>query len=127
VTTVAIVGAHRFYDAIVNFLGLIGYWAAAFVGIVSVEHIIFRKNNFDNYDRAVWDKPEGLPSGFAALGALIGSFGLVIPSMHQVWYVGPIAQHTGDIGFEVAFILASILYAPLRWFELRRKANQLEK
>lgn len=126
VTSVAIVGAHRFYDTIVNFLGLIGYWSAAYVGIASVEHLLFRKNNFDNYDQAAWDRAKSLPSGLSALAALIASFGLVIPSMHQVWYVGPIAQYTGDIGFEVAFALASILYVPLRWFELRWKAKRLD-
>jgi hypothetical protein len=47
------------------------------------------------------------------------SFGLVVPCMSQVWYTGPLAVTTGDIGFEVALVLAPILYLPLRWLELK--------
>jgi len=38
--------------------------------------------------------------------------------MNQVWFQGPIGVKTGDIGFEVAFPLAAILYYPLRRLEL---------
>ncbi|TFK41715.1 cytosine-purine permease [Crucibulum laeve] len=119
VVPLAIVGAHRFYDAIVNFLGLIGYWASAFVAIVMLEHIVIRKNNFAMYDVEAWDIPSRLPSGLAALGAGILSFGLVIPCMEQVWFVGPIAKTTGDIGFEVAFAVSAVLYLPFRWLEIK--------
>jgi hypothetical protein len=37
--------------------------------------------------------------------------------MAQVWWTGPIAETTGDIGFEVAFVLSGLLYVPLRWAE----------
>jgi hypothetical protein len=52
----------------------------------------------------MWNKPKELLYGFAALGGLIIPFALVIPSMHQVWYVGPIAKVTGDLGFEFTFM-----------------------
>lgn len=39
--------------------------------------------------------------------------------MDQVWFVGPIAEKTGDIGFELAFALSGICYVPLRHLELR--------
>ncbi|TFK28476.1 NCS cytosine-purine permease [Coprinopsis marcescibilis] len=119
VVALAIVGAHRFYDTLLNFLGLIGYWAGAFVAILIVEHLYFRRNNSDNYDITTWNVPHRLPSGLAALGAGFGSLALVVPSMHQVWYTGPIAKHTGDIGFEMAFALGGILYVPLRWLEIK--------
>lgn len=38
--------------------------------------------------------------------------------MNQVWFKGPIGVKAGDIGFEVAFPLAAILYYPLRRLEL---------
>ena len=60
-----------------------------------------------------------LPSGVAALGAGVLSFGLVVPCMAQVWWTGPIAESTGDIGFEVAFALSALLYVPLRLLERR--------
>ena len=59
-----------------------------------------------------------LPSGVASIGAGIASFGLVVPCMAQAWYTGPIAKITGDIGFEVAFLLGSILYIPFRAMEI---------
>ncbi|KAF8908581.1 NCS cytosine-purine permease [Gymnopilus junonius] len=119
VVPISIVGAHRFYTALTNFLGLIGYWASAYIGIVLVEHFIFRKNDPARYDMNVWNVPRHLPSGIAAIAAGVLSFGLVIPSMDQVWFVGPIAKTTGDIGFELAFAVSAILYLPFRWLDIR--------
>ncbi|EIW77295.1 NCS cytosine-purine permease [Coniophora puteana RWD-64-598 SS2] len=116
---IAIVGAHRFYEALTNFLSLIGYWASAYCGILIVEHHYFRRNDFSTYDQRDWDVPGRLPWGAAALGAGILSFALIIPCMNQIWFVGPIGAVTGDIGFEVAFPLAAVLYIPLRKMELR--------
>jgi len=42
---------------------------------------------------------------------------LVVPSMGQVWYTGPIARKTGDIGFEVAMAATALFYIPLRHLE----------
>lgn len=112
-------GAHRFYDALINFLSLIGYWASTFVAVVVVEHFVFRKGDASQYDISSWNKPGELPWGAAAVSAVIGSFGLVIPCMEQLWFVGPIGHITGDIGFEVAFALTAILYVPLRKLEIK--------
>ncbi|KAF9459715.1 NCS cytosine-purine permease [Collybia nuda] len=123
VVPVSIVGAHRFYDTLVNFLGLIGYWASAFGAIVILEHIIFRKNDPGAYDTRIWNDPRRLPSGIAAVGAGIACFGLVVPCMEQVWFVGPIAKTTGDIGFEVAFTLSGLLYIPFRALEVKLRGS----
>ncbi|KAF9048223.1 hypothetical protein BDZ89DRAFT_1057799 [Hymenopellis radicata] len=119
VLPIAIVGAHKFYDTLVNFLGLIGYWASAFVAVILVEHFVFRRNDPSAYDIRSWNKPRELPWGIAALAASIGCFGLVVPCMEQTWFVGPIGKTTGDIGFEVAFFLAGLLYYPLRKLEIK--------
>jgi hypothetical protein len=119
VIPISIVGAHRFYDTITNFLGLIGYWASAFIAIIILEHLVIRHNNPAEYDLHDWDAPRRLPSGIAALAAGIASFGLVIPCMSQVWFTGPIAKTTGDIGFEVAFGVSAVLYLPFRFLEIR--------
>ncbi len=71
------------------------------------------------YDIRSWNKPRELPLGIAALAASIGCFGIVVPSMEQTWFVGPIGKRTGDIGFEVAFFLAGLLYYPLRKLEIK--------
>lgn len=116
---IAILGAHRFIDTLTNFLGIIGYWASAYVAIIITEHLYFRKNNPSLYDVTAWNVPKRLPSGIAAITAGVLSFGLVIPSMSQIWFTGPIARKTGDIGFEVAFVVSGMLYVPLRWLEIR--------
>ncbi|KIK95841.1 hypothetical protein PAXRUDRAFT_139812 [Paxillus rubicundulus Ve08.2h10] len=115
----SIVGAHRFYATLTNFLSLIGYWASAYGAILLIEHHYFRKGDFNTYEHADWNVPRRLPWGAAALGAAILSFGLIIPCMNQVWFQGPIGVTTGDIGFEVAFPLAGLLYVPLRKLELK--------
>jgi purine-cytosine permease-like protein len=89
----------------------------ALVSVVCVEHLYFRKGSFARYDLQSWNVPSQLPLGAAALGACISSFALVIPSMNQVWYTGPIARKTGDIGFEMAAIVTALLYIPLRRLE----------
>ena len=86
---------------------------------ICVEHLYFREGDFTQYDIEYWDVPSRLPLGVAALGASALSFAFVIPSMNQVWYTGPIARTTGDIGFEVAFVATALLYIPLRYLERR--------
>ncbi|KAF8345431.1 hypothetical protein F5887DRAFT_1158926 [Amanita rubescens] len=119
VIPLSIVGAHRFSNTLENFLGLVGYWAGAYIGIILMEHLVFRRNDFEQYNVHNWDKARLLPSGVASVAAGIASFGLVVPCMAQALYTGPIAKITGDIGFEVAFLLGSILYIPFRALEIR--------
>lgn len=116
---VAIPAAKSFFVNLENFLGLIGYWAAAFIGVMLTEHVLFRKGSFSAYtkDDSAWDDTTKLPPGYAAISAGVLCFGLVIPGMSQTWYVGPIAERTGDIGFEVALVLSVVLYVPLRMVE----------
>ncbi|KAJ3782639.1 permease for cytosine/purines, uracil, thiamine, allantoin-domain-containing protein [Lentinula aff. detonsa] len=140
VLPLAIVGSHTFYSALEDFLGLIGYWCSAFVAILLVEHLVFRKrySSFRNlnqndqgnhnvwtrfYPLSYWKTPSFLPSGLSAIAAGIISFGLVIPSMSQIWFTGPIAEKTGDIGFEVAFVLAGLVYVCLRSMEVRLRGK----
>ncbi|KAH9840946.1 uncharacterized protein C8Q71DRAFT_854794 [Rhodofomes roseus] len=96
----SIVGQHKFYDALSNFLGLIGYWSTAFCAVV-----------INDYRR--------LPLGLAAIGACLLACSLIVPSMDQVWFVGPFAKTTGDIAFELAFVATALFYVPLRLVELR--------
>ncbi|KAI1780307.1 permease for cytosine/purines, uracil, thiamine, allantoin-domain-containing protein [Hypoxylon cercidicola] len=119
---VAITAAKSFFDSLENFIYLIAYWSAAFVAVVSVEHFVFRKADCASYNVAHWDQPSKLPTGIAAIAAMGLSFGLAVPCMSQVWYTGPLAETTGDIGFEVALVLTALLYPPLRWLELKFRA-----
>ncbi|TAQ89285.1 hypothetical protein B7494_g2368 [Chlorociboria aeruginascens] len=119
VIPVSIKAAVSFFNSLENFIGIIGYWSGAFVAAVLMEHMVIRKRDFSSYKQASWNVARELPSGTAALAAGISSFGMVIPCMYENWYIGPIAKTTGDIGFEVAFCITSILYIPLRYLEIR--------
>ncbi|KAK7424157.1 hypothetical protein QQZ08_008763 [Neonectria magnoliae] len=114
---VSIRAATDFFANLENFIALIGYWASAFLGIVIVEHLWFRKADCSLYSIEAWNDAKRLPLGVAALAACVLSFGLVVPSMSQVWFTGPIAEKTGDIGFELAFVVSGLLYVPLRMLE----------
>ena len=116
---VAVYAARSFFDSLENFIYLIAYWSAAYVAVVAVEHFVFRKADPASYVPEHWDQPHKLPTGISAILAAGLSFALVVPSASQVWYTGPIAVTTGDIGFEVALVLSPILYVPIRWLELK--------
>jgi len=116
---VSIFAAKSFFNSLENFLGVIGYWSAAFVAIVSIEHALFRHSNHSTYDHAIWTVAKALPLGLAAVTAGTLSFALVIPCMAQIWYTGPIAKYTGDIGFEMAFAVTAVLFIPLRYAEIK--------
>jgi len=116
---VSIVGAHRFYETLTNFLALLGYWASMFGAVVLVEHFVFRRNDFSAYDYKAWNSPKELPTGLAALGACLVAVGVIIPAMEQGWWTGPIGKKTGDIGFELAFFVTALVYPAARAIELR--------
>ncbi|KAL7620106.1 hypothetical protein AAE478_010656 [Parahypoxylon ruwenzoriense] len=119
VIPVSVRAAAEFFLNLENFVALIGYWSAAFVSVLIIEHTVFRKCRYDAYDHDSWNVASRLPWGVAALAACALSFALVIPSMSQLWFEGPIAQRSGDIGFEMAFSVTAILYLPLRFLEKR--------
>lgn len=140
---IAIVGSTRFYATFVDLIseffinisplllslnclssGIIGYWTASFSAIVVVEHVFFRRSQFRRYNVEDWKDPRRLPLGIAAALAFFGSFGLIIPCMSQVWYVGPIARAgTGDIGIFTGFVSAAVLYLVFRAAELRWRCD----
>ncbi len=119
----AIKAAEEWEESLTNFLAIIGYWAGCFAAVLIEELVVFRRMDFSTYDHAIWNVGRKLPSGLAALAASILSFGLIVPGMDEVWYVGPIAEHSGDIGFEAAFVVTWICYWPLRWLEIKWRGH----
>ncbi|KAK7449207.1 hypothetical protein VKT23_013352 [Stygiomarasmius scandens] len=114
----AIVGATRFFTALESVLNLIGYWTASYAAIVLCEHFVFRRNKWSRYTIEDWGNARRLPLGIAAVLSLMISFGIIVPSMDQEWYTGPIAQAgTGDIGLLTGFFVAGIVYLVLRSVE----------
>lgn len=116
---VSIKAATEFFSSLENFIAVIAYWSAAFAAVLIVEHNVFRGGKYHSYDHDSWNVASRLPLGIAALMASALSFALVIPSMSQVWFEGPIAKAAGDIGFEMAFVVTAVLYIPLRYLERR--------
>ncbi|KAI0479011.1 cytosine-purine permease [Xylariaceae sp. FL0804] len=119
----AIRAAARWDESLQNFLSLIGYWAGCFDAVLLAELVAFRRLDWATFDHAVWNVGGRLPSGAAALAASLGSLGLVVPGISEVWFVGPIARTTGDIGFEMAFFVTALLYLPFRWLEIRWRGH----
>jgi purine-cytosine permease-like protein len=119
----AIRSAEEWEETLINFLSVIGYWAGCFDAVLIEELLIFRKGDWSSFDHSIWNAGRKLPSGIPAIVASALSFGLVVPGMSQVWYTGPIAKTTGDIGFELAFVLTGIFYVPLRWLEIKKRGH----
>ncbi|KAJ3814854.1 cytosine-purine permease [Lentinula lateritia] len=120
VIPIAIVGATHFFAAFEDVLNLIGYWATSYASIVLCEHFIFRKNDFARYSVVDWNTPSNLPLGVAAILAFLCSFAVIVPSMNQPWYTGPIANAgTGDIGLITGFVASGMLYMVFRAVEVK--------
>jgi len=115
----AIVGSTKFYETLSNFLGLVGYWSSVFGAIVLTEHLVFRRGNFANYNISHWNQPGKLPLGLAAIATSLLAAGVVVVSMEEVWFTGPLAKKSGDVAFELGFASAVIFYLPLRALERR--------
>lgn len=117
VIPVSIRAAADFFVNLENFIGVVGYWSAAFVAVVIVENVCFRGRNSSSYDHDAWNVPKLLPIGVAAIASAACSVALIVPCMAQIWYTGPIGSKTGDLGFEMALVVTGLLYLPFRYLE----------
>ncbi|KAK4156545.1 NCS1 nucleoside transporter [Chaetomidium leptoderma] len=115
----AIRAAEAWEESLTNFLAVIGYWAGCFDAVLIVELVVFRRMDYSTFDHGIWNVGRKLPPGIAAMAASLVSLGLVVPGMAAPSYTGPIAKRTGDIGFEVAFVMTALSYLPFRWLEIR--------
>ncbi|KAJ7681154.1 permease for cytosine/purines, uracil, thiamine, allantoin-domain-containing protein [Mycena rosella] len=102
-----------------RYIYIIGYWSASYAGIVVTEHVVFRRCDLERYALADWEDARKLPPGLAALLAFVASFACIVPCMAQTYYVGPVANVTGDIGLVVGFFSACVVYGALRPFKIR--------
>ena len=76
----AVAGKDSLIATMQNFIGFVGYWVAAWLGVFVVEHFAFRKGQ---YEWDAWQRRDLLPCGFVASGAVIIGFGAAILCIAQ--------------------------------------------
>ena len=124
----ALVLAGNFDSTLNSFLLLVAYWLGPWSIILILEHFVFRHGR---YNLADWNTASKLPSGWAAivamlfglLGAFLGAAQVIVIGKNTIPAVGPIANlinpgYGMDIGFELGVVLAAISYLILRRIEL---------
>jgi NCS1 nucleoside transporter family len=86
VALLAIIGKDHLSTIVSNFVSLLGYWTISFTFILLVEDQFFRKRSGEGYNLEVWDMPNKLPWGAAAVFSLLaGYLAGGVPGMAQVW------------------------------------------
>lgn len=123
ILALALAGREELNIYLRNFLSLLGYCSTSYFAILLIEHYIFRKGSFENYNLEVWNDPSRLPIGLGAFVAfLFGVVGWVL-GMVETWYVGPVGKligsNGGDVANELAFIATLVTYVPARYLELK--------
>ncbi|KAF5624645.1 Purine-cytosine permease FCY2 [Fusarium tjaetaba] len=98
---VGIAASRSFLPSLSTLVSIAGYITAPSVSVFLVEWFVFRKANPASVDPAIWDNPSALPSGIPAVISIMAPWGLIVPSMSTVWYVGPIAARVGDLAWEL--------------------------
>ncbi|KAJ7241391.1 permease for cytosine/purines, uracil, thiamine, allantoin-domain-containing protein [Mycena rebaudengoi] len=121
VLVIALAGRQHLLVIIQNFVSLMGYWIEFMVFIVLVEHLWFRRRRGVGFEWSRWEDKSYLPIGLAALMAFLMGWVGAILGMFQVWYTGPIASISGpaDVGMWIGTGFTIVVYAPLRWAELK--------
>ncbi|KIW80944.1 hypothetical protein AYO21_10712 [Fonsecaea monophora] len=125
VALLAIAGKDHLSNIVSDFVSLLGYWTISFTLILLIEDQFFRKRSGEGYNLEVWDMPDKLPWGAAAVFSLLaGYLAGGLPGMAQVWYVGPIAAKFGpfggDVGIYMSGAITVVCYFPLRYLERKK-------
>lgn len=125
---VALVGREHFSEILSNFSAILAYYTAFLSAIVFIEVLWFRRANGPlGGSRTNWDDVtdyKKLPPGIACTASIVCTIPLIVLSMAETWYTGPIAlavskPYGGDLGFEVSAGMATITYFVSRHFEIR--------
>src|SRR5215467_14657312 len=104
----ALSGLHNAGTKYENFLLIISYWIAPWLGVFFTDQILRRGKRVDGL---LFDRKHNPWAGFAAMA--IATAVSIYFFANQVKYVGVVPKHVsafGDIAFEVGFVLAALLY-----------------
>ncbi|TGJ85745.1 hypothetical protein E0Z10_g2981 [Xylaria hypoxylon] len=123
ILALALGGREQLNAFLQNFLSLLGYWSTSYFVVLFIEHYVFRKGSFENYDLDAWNDPTRLPLGLAAFAAFLVGVGGSVLGMVETWYVGPVGKligsNGGDVANELTLIATLITYLPARYLELK--------
>jgi NCS1 nucleoside transporter family len=120
---VALTGLHDAGEKYTNFLLVIAYWIAPWLGVMFADMILRRRVRVDGF---LFDTRHNPFAGWVSMAvAIVVSVWLFSA---QTKYTGPIAKHhpgLGDITFEVGFVLAAVLYVIIYSLEPGRRSETL--
>ena len=106
---VALTGLHAAGTKYENFLLVIAYWIAPWLGVMFSDMLLRRRARVDGF---LFDTKHNPWAGWVAMGvAMVVSIWLF---SDQTKYLAPIPKAhpaLGDLTFEVGFVLAAVLYA----------------
>lgn len=120
---VGIAASRSFLPSLSTLVSIAGYITAPSVSIFLVEWFVIRKANPASMDPTIWNDASALPSGIPAVISTLAPWGVIVPSMSTVWYVGPIAARVGDLAWELGAVCAVLLYLPLRAAEIKYRGR----
>jgi nucleobase:cation symporter-1, NCS1 family len=106
---VALSGLHDAGAKYNNFLLVIAYWIAPWLGVFFADQFLRRGKRVDGF---IFDRKHNPWAGFAAMAIAMAVS--IYFFANQTDYVGLVPKHSphfGDITFEVGFVLAALLYA----------------
>jgi purine-cytosine permease-like protein len=90
---ISIAASTHFYTALENFLSILAYWTAMYVGPVLIEPLLFRRPvSRKTYPVEEYDHISKLPIGIAAIAGLVCGIPVVAAGMSQTWWTGWIAR-----------------------------------
>ena len=110
-----------------NILLFSAYWIAPFLAVLVIDWHYVRSSLNPARLLQLMDFHR-LVSGWSALLALVVGFGAMLPFMNTGLLVGPAASALdgADISFYVGFVVAALVYFPLRRLEARRSSESFE-
>jgi len=114
-------GLHNAGSDYNNFLLIIAYWIAPWLAVMFCDMYLRRRQDPAQIERLLFDKKY---TNWAGPVAMVAGGGLAIGLFsNQTKYVGPVPTHvpgTGDLTFEVGFVLTTVIYLTWRLIVDRR-------
>jgi nucleobase:cation symporter-1, NCS1 family len=118
---VAALGSGAYAHNYENFLLVISYWIAPWLGVMFTDYWLRRG---DYGDERIFFDPDHNPWQ-GVLAFLVATVVAIALFSSQALYTGPVPLHVpqvGDLTFVVGFVLAVVLYGGLSWGLRRRRA-----